>query len=87
MNCPLCAFALSLRPQRKLRCGHVFHEHCVARWLAALDDACPVCKQYDEVPDRVLEHRERQRAAREDANKRKQRRRRAQEREWCNNAA
>lgn len=52
--CPICIEDLPQQPEFKesnveqgvelLKCGHVFHDKCVATWLKR-QDACPLCRQ------------------------------------------
>jgi len=60
-SCSLCQKAVGMRTGRKLPCGHVFHHHCVSKFLdyRALSPSCPDCKESWEVhtfPDFELKH-------------------------------
>lgn len=54
---PLCSVCLgpmtTLRPNRKLECGHEFHTRCLDRWKASCtgpDPTCPMCRVPFDVP-------------------------------------
>ncbi|OAL01503.1 hypothetical protein IQ06DRAFT_293579 [Phaeosphaeriaceae sp. SRC1lsM3a] len=44
---PLCAICLDVFDEdaqvRDLRCGHVFHTHCLDEWFARFNEYCPLC--------------------------------------------
>jgi hypothetical protein len=40
-NCTICTE--SMASGRSLTCGHVFHSHCIERWLMR-KNSCPICR-------------------------------------------
>ena len=44
MKCPICQDNSTTEFSR-LECGHLFHKHCVIRWLEGAETkTCPVCR-------------------------------------------
>jgi hypothetical protein len=43
-DCSICLESLSGDPSRRLRCGHTFHESCIARWYQSRPN-CPLCRR------------------------------------------
>ncbi|XP_057786152.1 E3 ubiquitin-protein ligase SIRP1-like [Salvia miltiorrhiza] len=44
-RCAVCAEGLRLGGAAKqIPCGHVFHQHCILRWLSLIY-SCPLCRQ------------------------------------------
>lgn len=44
-RCSICLDGYSsMSKMRKLRCGHIFHLHCLYSWLIENKDTCPVCR-------------------------------------------
>uniref|UniRef100_A0AAF5PS72 RING-type domain-containing protein n=1 Tax=Wuchereria bancrofti TaxID=6293 RepID=A0AAF5PS72_WUCBA len=49
LNCPICLEADDgLFGFAALKCGHVFHRHCISSWLAIDKNTkiCPVCRKF-----------------------------------------
>ncbi len=48
-ECTTCAICLNpvreTRQNPALRCGHVFHSHCIEDWKSRGKQTCPVCRK------------------------------------------
>ena len=48
-DCPLCCICLErfedAEPIRATRCSHVFHSHCLEKWLTKYHNRCPLCQE------------------------------------------
>ncbi|KAL3995670.1 Ring finger domain family protein [Acanthocheilonema viteae] len=44
LQCLICLDALPLSESAALRCGHIFHLHCILQWLESCK-TCPVCRK------------------------------------------
>lgn len=54
LSCAICAdLLLASEPASSTRCGHIFHEKCVSRWMSS-NHTCPQCRQ---ISDRNSVHR------------------------------
>ncbi len=49
LDCTTCAICLNpVRETRQnipIRCGHLFHSHCIEDWKARGKQTCPVCRK------------------------------------------
>ncbi|VDK84808.1 unnamed protein product [Litomosoides sigmodontis] len=44
VQCLICLDALPLNESAAVRCGHIFHLHCILQWLESCK-TCPVCRK------------------------------------------
>ncbi|OZC07276.1 hypothetical protein X798_05696 [Onchocerca flexuosa] len=44
LQCLICLDSLSLNESAAIRCGHIFHLHCILQWLENCK-TCPVCRK------------------------------------------
>jgi|TARA_B110000093_G_C12561086_1_gene241981 hypothetical protein len=48
-DCTTCAICLNpvreTRHNKVIRCGHLFHSHCIENWKARGKQTCPVCRK------------------------------------------
>lgn len=48
-ECPICLIDIKTEKTKKLDCGHIYHEHCIKKWIAFQNGAprrpsCPTCR-------------------------------------------
>jgi len=60
-ECPVCLIDIKTEKTKKLDCGHIFHEHCIEKWIAFQNGAphrikpsCPTCRII--IPKQEEEH-------------------------------
>lgn len=45
-TCSICLNEVKqTRHTRKIRCGHIFHTHCLEKWEEKGKNTCPVCRK------------------------------------------
>ncbi|KAK2957123.1 putative Anaphase-promoting complex subunit 11 [Blattamonas nauphoetae] len=49
--CPQCTLPGTGCPITWGECGHLFHAHCIERWLSDGKTTCPFCRQDWKVPN------------------------------------
>ena len=42
--CAICLEPLCEKPVREIKCHHLFHKHCIDRWVQN-HDTCPLCRE------------------------------------------
>lgn len=46
-TCAIClAEVRETRQNKPIRCGHLFHHHCIKEWKTSGKNTCPVCRKY-----------------------------------------
>lgn len=44
-ECPICMIELTSKDEKKLSCGHCFHETCPVKWEKQGRNTCPICRR------------------------------------------
>lgn len=44
-ECPICLIELTSKDEKKLLCGHCFHETCLMKWEKQGKNTCPICRR------------------------------------------
>ncbi|KAM3718645.1 E3 ubiquitin-protein ligase [Dirofilaria immitis] len=52
LQCLICLDVLSLNESSAVRCGHIFHLHCILQWLEKCK-TCPVCRKKTTAKDLI----------------------------------
>jgi len=50
-TCSICCDSVLSQPAAALRCGHVYHAHCIQCWIAQSKGICPQCKRITRAQD------------------------------------
>lgn len=46
-TCAIClAEVRETRQNKPIRCGHLFHDHCIKEWKTSGKNTCPVCRKF-----------------------------------------